>query len=115
MAEPLPGPRRWLETALLAVVGAGMVWAGWGFWHDRQLPGRFARIQLGMDRAAAESILGGPDWEGGCADRVPYLPRAGCSSELGYSSAFYPLRSDHYIVQLDRSGKVIEAEPVRSR
>jgi hypothetical protein len=108
-------PRRWLEGAFVAAVGAGMVWAAWGFWHDRQLPGRFTRIQLGMDRASTEAILGAPDWEGVCANRIRYLPRADCSSELGYRSAFAPLRPLYYLVQLDRSGRVIEAEPIRTR
>lgn len=108
-------PRRWLEGAFLAAVGAGIVWAAWGFWHDNRIPGRFTRVQIGMDRAAVEAILGAPGWEGACADYVDYLPRADCSSELGYSSAFAPLRPDYYVVQLDRSGKAIEAEPVRSR
>ncbi len=108
-------PHRLLEGAFVAAVGAGMVWAAWGFWHDRQLPGRFTRIQLGMDRSSAEAILGTPDWEGGCAGRVDYMPRADCASELGYASAFAPLRPVYHIVQLDGSGRVIEAEPVRTR
>lgn len=109
------GPRRWLEIAFLAVVGAGLAYAAWGFRHDRRLPGRFTQVQLGMDRKGVEALLGGPDWEGGCAGYVSYLPRGDCSSELGYSSAFAPIRPVHYIVQLDRNGKVIEAEPARSR
>jgi hypothetical protein len=108
-------PRRWLETAFVAAVGAGMLWAAWGFWHDRQLPGRITRVQLGMDRNSVEAVLGAPRWEGACAGRLRYLARADCSSELGYSSAFAPLRADYYIVQLDRNSKVIEAEPVRAR
>jgi len=107
--------RRLLEGAFLAAVGAGIAWAAWGFWHDRRLPGRFTQVQLGMDRESAEAILGTPDWEGGCAGFVRYLPRADCSSELGYASAFAPLRPVYHIVQLDRGGKVIEAEPVQSR
>ena len=108
-------PRRWLESAFVAAVGAGIVWAGWGYWHDRQLPRHLTQVQLGMDRGAAVALLGTPDWEGGCAGHVDYLPRADCFSELGYSSAFAPLRPLHYLVQLDRSGKVIEAEPIRTR
>ena len=114
MAEPA-ARRRWLEIAFVAIVGAGLVWAAWGFWHDRELPRRFTRVQLGMDRGSVEAILGGPDWEGGCAGYVGYLPRADCARELGYASAFAPLRPVYYMVQLDRSGKVIEAEPIRSR
>jgi hypothetical protein len=114
MAEPY-ARRRWLETAFVAVVGAGMACVAWGFWHDRRLPDRFTRVQLGMDRTQVEAFLGAPDWEGGCAGFVPYPPRAACSSELGYASAFAPLRPIYYIVQLDRGGKVIEAEPLRSR
>jgi hypothetical protein len=116
MAEPRAWrPRRLLEGAFVAAVGALTIWAAWGFWHDRQLPDRFTRVQLGMDRTSAEAVLGAPDWEGGCAGYVRYLPRADCSSELGYASAFAPLRPLYYLVQLDRSGKVIEAEPVRTR
>lgn len=107
--------RRLLESAFVAAVGALMVWAAWGFWHDRRLPGRFTQVRLGMDRQSAEAVLGAPDWEGGCAGRVRYPPREDCSSELGYSSAFAPLRPLYYLVQLDRSGKVIEAEPIRTR
>ncbi|MEA3008328.1 MAG: hypothetical protein QOJ91_20 [Sphingomonadales bacterium] len=67
-----------------------------------------------MDREAAQGVLGRPDWKGGCAGHVPYLPRADCSSELGYSSAFAPIRPVYYVLQLDRNGKVIEAEPIFS-
>lgn len=109
------GTRRWLERAFVVAVAAGMAWAGWGFWHDRRFPERFTQVQLGMDRKAVEVLLGAPGWEGACAGYVRYPPRADCSSELGYSSAFAPLRPVHHIVQLDRSGKVIEAEPARSR
>ncbi|HEX8526836.1 hypothetical protein [Allosphingosinicella sp.] len=116
MAErPARIARRWLEGAFVAAVAAGLAWAGWGFWHDRRFPARFTQVQLGMDRKGVEALLGAPGWEGACAGSVRYLPRAQCTRELGYSSAFAPLRPVHYIVQLDRSGKVIEAEPVRSR
>jgi hypothetical protein len=108
-------PRRLLEAAFVAAVGAGIVYSGWGWWHDRELPGRFTRIQLGMDRKAVEAVLGAPGWEGACTSYVGYLPRADCTRELGYPSAFAPLRPLYYMVQLDRNGKVIEAEPVRSR
>ena len=107
-------PRRPLEILFVAAVGAGIAWAAWGFWHDRRLPGRFTQVELGMDRKAVETRLGPPDWEGGCAGYVPYPPRADCSSELGYASAFAPLRPVYYLIQLDRSGKVIEAEPISS-
>jgi hypothetical protein len=109
------GPRRWIELGFLAAVGAGLVYSGWGYWHDRELPRRFTKVQLGMDRNGVEALLGAPGWAGACAGRIRYLPRSECSSELGYSSAFFPIRPDHYIVQLDRGGRVIEAEPVRSR
>ena len=92
-----------------------MAWAAWGFWHDRQFPDRFTRLHLGMDRNSVEAILGAPDWEGTCTGYGGYLPRADCARELGYSSAFAPLRPVYYMVQLDRSGKVVEAEPIRSR
>lgn len=114
MAEP-GARRRWLEIAFAAAVGAGLVYAMWGFWHDRRLPDRLTRIRLGMDRKSVETVLGAPDWEGGCAGRIAYPPRADCASELGYSSAFAPIRPLHYLIQLDRSGKVIEAQPLRSR
>jgi hypothetical protein len=104
-----------LETAFVAAVGAGVVWCGWGLWHDRQLPERLKRVHLGMDRNGVEAALGAPDWEGACASHVPYLPRAGCVRELGYSSAFAPLRAHYHVVQLDREGRVIEAQPVRTR
>ncbi len=109
------GRRRWLEIAFVAIVAAGLAWAAWGFWHDRQFPGRFTQIRLGMDREGVEAVLGTPGWEGPCTGYVGYLPRANCDRELGYSSAFAPLRPLYYMVQLDRGGKVIEAEPIRSR
>jgi hypothetical protein len=107
--------RRWLEFGFAAAVAAGTLWAALGVWHDRRLPGRFIQVRLGMERPSVEEVLGPPDWEGGCAGRVPYPPRAECSSELGYASAFAPLRPVYYLVQLDRDGRVIEAEPVRGR
>jgi hypothetical protein len=107
--------RRLLERAFILGVGVGMAWAAWGFWHDRQFPDRFTRLHLGMDRNSVEAILGAPDWEGTCTGYGGYLPRADCARELGYSSAFAPLRPVYYMVQLDRSGKVVEAEPIRSR
>jgi hypothetical protein len=108
-------PRRILETAFVAAVGAGIVYSGWGWWHDRELPERLTRVRLGMDRKSVEAVLGSPDWSGTCTGHVGYLPRADCASELGYSSAFAPLRPVYYMIQLDRGGKVIEAEPVRTR
>jgi len=108
-------PRGLLETAFVAAVGAGAVWAAWGFLHDRQFAGRFTQVRLGMDRRGIEAVLGAPAWEGPCTGEVGYLPRADCDRELGYASAFAPLRPVYYMVQLDRGGKVIEAEPVRSR
>ncbi|HYI40859.1 MAG TPA: hypothetical protein VE053_11130 [Allosphingosinicella sp.] len=107
--------RRWLESAFVAIVCAGALWAAWGFWYDRHFPDRLTRVQLGMDRKSVEAVLGRPRWAGSCAGRVDYLPRADCSTELGYSSAFAPLRPVYYIVQLDRNERVIEAEPARSR
>jgi hypothetical protein len=107
--------RRVLETAFVAAVGAGVLWCGWGLWHDRQLPERLRQVHLGMDRKSVEAVLGSPRWEGACARRVRYLPRANCSSEFGYASAFAPLRRQHYVIQLDSRGLVIEAEPVRTR
>ena len=116
MAEPPAWrPRRLLEAAFVTAVAAGVLYCAWGFWHDRGLPDRFARIQLGMDRKSVETLLGRPRWEGACSGQVDYLPRDGCSTELGYSSAFAPIRPEYYIVQLDRNGRVIEAEPVRTR
>ncbi|HEX8513057.1 MAG TPA: hypothetical protein VF688_08110 [Allosphingosinicella sp.] len=113
--EGASGRRRLLERAFVAAVGAGVVWAGWAFWHDRGLLERFTRVHLGMDRQGVVAALGEPDWEGPCTGYVGYLPRAACAQELGYSSAFAPVRPAYYMIQLDRSGRVIEAEPVRSR
>jgi hypothetical protein len=107
--------RRWLEIGFAAAVAAGTAWAALGAWHDSRLPGRLLQVRLGMERGSVEALLGRPDWEGGCAGRVGYLPRADCSSELGYASAFAPLRPLYYLIQLDRNGKVVEAEPVRTR
>lgn len=107
--------RRLLETAFVAAVGAGVLWAAWAFWHDRRLADRFTQVQLGTDRKGVEALLGGPDWAGACTGYGGYLPRANCASELGYASALAPVRPVYYMVQLDRSGRVIEAEPVRSR
>lgn len=108
-------PRRLLEAVFVGAVGAGIVYGGWGWWHDRELPGRFTRIRLGMDRKAVEAVLGAPGWEGTCTSRIGYLPRADCARELGYASAFAPLRPVYYLVQLDRNDKVIEAEPILTR
>jgi hypothetical protein len=107
--------RRWIDAILLALVIAAAGWAGWGAWHDRRLPRQLLNVRLGMDRAAVERLLGRPDWEGGCAARLSYLPHADCARELGYSSAFAPIFANYYVIQLDRSGKVVEAEPVRPR
>ncbi|HEX8262325.1 MAG TPA: hypothetical protein VF547_05570 [Allosphingosinicella sp.] len=107
-------PRRPFEYAFLALLLAGAAWCVWGVWHDRRLPGRFERIHLGMDRKAVEAVLGGPDWEGGCGAYVPSLPRADCARELAYASAFAPLVPTYYLVQLDRAGRVVEAEAVRA-
>ncbi|HEX9948185.1 MAG TPA: hypothetical protein VGA98_11650 [Allosphingosinicella sp.] len=116
MAEgPAWTRRRILETAFIAGVGAGILWCGWGLWHDRQLPERLKRVHLGMHREAVEAVLGSPRWKGACAGYVRYLPRANCSSELGYASAFAPVRPDYYVIQLDSRGRMIEAEPVRTR
>ena len=104
--------RRPLETAFVAGVGAGMLWCAWGFWQDRQMPGRLERVHLGMDRKSAEAILGRPDWEGECGARIASLPREGCARELGYASAFALIVPKHYLVQLDRDGRVIEAEVI---
>ncbi|HEU0100298.1 MAG TPA: hypothetical protein VFQ67_16185 [Allosphingosinicella sp.] len=107
--------RRWLQAAFIAAVGAGLVYGAWGWWHDRRLGERFTRIQLGMDRETVEAVLGPPRWEGTCSGYGGYLPRAECVRELGYASAFAPIRPVYYMVQLDGSGKAIEAEPIRSR
>ena len=116
MAEP-GSPRRpsRLELAVLAAVAAGLLYSAWGLWHDRRLASAFEKVPLGMDRAAAEAVLGRPDREGGCGDWVASLPRADCALELGYASAFAPITGLHYLVQLDRNGRVIEADAVRSR
>ncbi|MEA3065530.1 MAG: hypothetical protein QOJ27_1982, partial [Sphingomonadales bacterium] len=37
-----------------------------------------------------------------------------CDRELVYASAFAPLVPSYYVVQLDRRGRVIEAEAVHS-
>lgn len=116
MAERRPRlSRRLLERAFVLGVGIGIAWAGWGLWSDRQFAQRFTRIHLGMDRSAVEAVLGAPDWEGTCTGYGGYLPRADCNRELGFASAFAPLRPVYHMVQLDRGGKVIEAEPIRSR
>ncbi len=113
--EAASGRRRLLERAFAAAVGAGALWAGWGFWQDSRFPDRFTRVEIGMEREGVVAALGNPDWEGPCTAYVGYLPRAGCARELGYSSALAPLRQVYYMIQLDGSGRVIEAEPVRSR
>lgn len=110
MAEPRR--RRWAEYGLAAAVAAGIAWVAWGFWYDRQMPGRLERVHLGMDRRSAEAILGRPDWEGVCGARIASLPREGCAMELGWSSPFALLVPKHYLVQLDRDGRVIEAEVI---
>lgn len=115
MAERSSWPvRRILENLLVAAAAAGAAWIGWGLWHDRQLPARFERIHLGMDSGSVEAILGRPDWQGECGRRIPSLPREGCARELGYASAFAPLRPTYYLVQLDGRGRVIEAEAIHS-
>ncbi|HYG46953.1 MAG TPA: hypothetical protein VD846_03330 [Allosphingosinicella sp.] len=108
-------PRRLLEGAFAAAVGAGLLWCAWGYWYDRRMPERLERIHLGMDRKAAEAILGRPDWEGTCGARIASLPREGCARELGYASPFALIVPKHYLVQLDRGGRVIEAEIIAGR
>jgi hypothetical protein len=106
---------RWLEYALAAIVAAGIAWVGWGMWHDRRLAERLERIAIGMDGKAAEAALGRPDWTGPCGARIASLPREGCARELGYASAFALVFPKHYLVQLDRNGRVIEAEAIGTR
>jgi hypothetical protein len=113
--RPARSPRRLLEAAFVAAVAAGLAWCGWGFWYDRQMPGRLEQVPLGMDRKSAEAILGRPAWEGRCGARIASLPREGCALELGYSSPFALIVPKHYLVQLDRAGRVIEAEVVTAQ
>ena len=116
MADGRPWDRRRIvETAFAALVAAAAAWAAWGLWHDRRIAERLIEVQLGSDREQVEAVLGAPDWEGPCVGYLAYLPRADCSTELGYSSAFAPVRPVYWVVQLDRSGKAIEIQPVRSR
>jgi hypothetical protein len=68
-----------------------------------------------MDRRSAEAVLGRPDWEGECGARIDSLPREGCARELGYSSPFALIVPKHYLVQLDSTGRVIEAEVIAGR
>jgi hypothetical protein len=111
MAEPgRPRGLKWLALALWAAIAAALAWAGWGWWHDRRLPGRFERVALGMDRRAVEALLGDPDRESACGSDRLTLPRAECHRELVYSSAFAPLVPSYYVVQIDRNGRVIEAD-----
>jgi hypothetical protein len=117
MAEPGAWrPRRPAEYAFVAFILAAAAWCVWGFWHDRRLPDRFERVSLGMDREAVEAVLGAPDWESGCGGaEVITLPRADCALELGYSSAFAPVLPRYWVIQLDRSGRVIEADALGTR
>lgn len=89
-------------------------WAGWGWWHDRQLPKRFERVGLGMDRGAVEALLGRPGREAACGSDHFTLPRENCRRALVYSSAFAPVVPSYYVVQLDARGRVVEAEAIRS-
>jgi hypothetical protein len=79
------------------------------------MPGRLERVHLGMDRNSAVAILGRPRWEGECGARLASLPRDGCARELGWSSPFTLIVPKHYLVQLDRNGRVIEAEVITGR
>jgi hypothetical protein len=117
MAEPAKprGRRRWLELAFNVAALAVAAWCIWGVWHNRRLAERFPQVALGMDRAAVEALLGAPDWEGACGGYVPSLPRADCAREIGYTSAFAPLVSTYYPIQLDRRGRVIEADAISAR
>lgn len=108
MAEP----RRLLEYALVAAVVAAVAWGGWGWWHDRQLSARLPLVAIGMDARQAEAILGRPDWTGPCGARIFSLPREGCVRELGYASAFALVVPKHFLIQIDRNGRVIEAEAI---
>ena len=115
MREPAgAGRRRWLAVTVYAATAAALAWVAGGWWHDRQLPRRFERIGLGMDRGAVEALLGRPDWVAACGSDHFTLPRADCHRELVYSSAFAPLVPSYYVVQTDRRGRVIEADAVHS-
>jgi hypothetical protein len=115
MAEPgAPGTRSWIALAVYAAIVALLAGLGLAWWHDRQLPGRFEQVALGMDRRTVEALLGAPDWEAACGSDHFTLPRADCRLELVYASAFAPLVPGYYVVQLDRRDRVIEADAVHS-
>lgn len=115
MAEPgQPPRRRWAAVAVYAAIAAFLAWAAWGWWHDRQLPDRFERVALGMDRRSVEALLGRPDREAACGSNPVTLPRADCRRELVYASAFAPVVPNYYVVQLDARGRVIEADAVHA-
>ncbi len=113
MAEP-GDRRRWVAVAVYAAIAAFLAWAAKGWWHDRRLPERFERVALGMDRGAVEALLGRPDREAACGSGHFTPPRENCRRALVYSSAFAPIVPSHYVIQLDASGRVIEADAIPS-
>ena len=82
--------------------------------RDQRLAADVPSVRQGTSKAQAIGALGTPSWEGKCNSYGVTPLRAGCVSELGYSSWLAPLKPVYRIVQLDGQARVISSDFVVS-
>jgi hypothetical protein len=82
--------------------------------RDERLAADHPSVRPGTSKAEAIAALGTPSWEGKCDSKAITPLKAGCASELGYSSWLAPLKPVYRVVQLDNHGRVISSDFVAS-